>query len=108
MIKISKKGAISILGILLLAVVLILVLSYFNISLRAIVESPSAQNNFGYVGSSSRSLWNDYLAKPVHDVLNSSIVKNLWNSFIDNMQRIHEGKPTDFQKFAPSVPFNSN
>ncbi len=103
--KRHKKGGISILGILLLAVVVIIVLSYFNISLKAVVESPATQNNFNYVGSSSRSLWNDYLAKPVSDVLNSKIVKTLWSSFIDNMQRIQKGEPTDFQLIAPSVDF---
>lgn len=102
----NKKGGISILGILLLAVVLILVLSYFNISLKAVIESPSAQDNFNYVGSSSRNLWNDYLAKPVSDALNSNVVRYFWNAFISNMQSIQKGEPTDFQKLAPTVNFN--
>jgi len=100
----KKKGGISILGILLLGIILIIFLSYFNISLKAVVESPNVQNNFSYVGSSGRSLWNDYLAKPFSNVLNSTVVKYFWNSFITNMQNIHDGKPTDFQKFAPTVP----
>ncbi len=99
----NKKGGISILGILLLGVVLVIVLSYFNISLKAVVESPGVQNNFTYIGSTGRSLWNDYLAKPFSNVLNSTIIKTFWNSFISNMQRIHNGQPTDFEKMAPTV-----
>ena len=102
--KNNKKGGISILGILLLAVALIIVLSYFHISIQTVVQSPDAQNNFNYVGSTSRNLWTDYLAKPVSNILNSTIIKNLWDSFISNMQRIHDGKPTDFQLSAPQVP----
>ena len=103
MINNKRKGGISILGILLLGVVLVVFLSYFNINIKAIVQSPNVQNNFNYIGSSGRSLWNDYLAKPFSNVLNSAIVKYFWNSFISNMQRIHDGQPTDFEKMAPTV-----
>ncbi len=102
----KNKGVISILGIVLLGIILILVLSYFHISLKAVVESPDTQNNINYVGGSGRSLWNDYLAKPVSEVLNSAIVKNFWDSFISNMQRIHDGQPTDIQNSAPVVPLH--
>lgn len=100
----KKTGGISILGILLLGVILILILSYFHISLKAVVESPDAQNNINYVGGTSRSLWNDYLAKPVSEVLNSNILKTLWNSFVSNMQKIQNGQPTDLQKLTPAIP----
>ncbi len=106
--KSNKKGGISILGILFLTVILIFVLSYFNISLKAIVENPNTQNNFSYAGYVGRSLWNDYLSKPVSDVLGGITVKTIWDGFISNMQNIHDGKPTDFQKLAPIVKFNSN
>src|ERR1035437_5073437 len=99
--KNNKKGGISILGILLLGVILIVALSYFHINIQSVVQSPDAQNNFSYVGTSSRNLWTDYLAKPVADVLNSTIVKTLWSSFISNMQKIHDGQPTDIQLLAP-------
>lgn len=101
----NKKGGMSILGIIILAVLLILVLSFFNVSLKAVVESPKAQDNFSYVGSSGRSLWNDYLKKPIKDVLDYAGVKYIWSSFVSNMQQIQEGKPTDFQKLAPNADF---
>ena len=83
-----------------------LVLSYFNISIKTVVNNPTGQENITYVGGGARSLWNDYLAKPFSNVLNSTVVKGLWDSFITNMQYIHDGKPTDFQRSAPIVPIN--
>ena len=44
----NEKG-ISILGILILAVVVILVLSYFHMSIKCVVESPPVKNNINYV-----------------------------------------------------------
>ena len=108
MINENKKSGISIIGILLLGIILIIVLSYFNVSLKAVVESPNVQNNFGYIGSAGRSLWNDYLAKPLSDIKNSAVVKYFWNSFISNMQRIHDGESTDFQKYAPTFPIDNH
>jgi len=102
----NRKGGISILGILLLGVILIIFLSYFNISLKAVVESPNVKDNFNYIGSSGRSLWNDYLAKPFSNVLNSTVVRGFWDSFIKNMQYIHDGEPTDFQRSAPTFPID--
>ncbi|MBU0612267.1 hypothetical protein KKA39_00865 [Patescibacteria group bacterium] len=104
--SIYKKGGISILGALLLGLVLIIVLSYFNVSIKAIVESPKAKDNFSYIGSTGRSLWNDYLKKPFSNVLNSDTVQYFWKSFLKNMQNIHDGKPTDFQKSAPTLKIN--
>ena len=102
----NKKGGISILGIVLLGIILIIFLGYFNINIKAIVESPSTQNNFSYVGSAGRSLWNDYLKKPINNVIGSDTVQVFWNSFLGNMKNIHDGKPTDFQRSAPTFPIN--
>lgn len=101
--KTRKNGGISILGILFLTVILILVLSYFNISLKAVVENPNTQNNINYVGGTGKSLWNDYLKKPVSYLWNDVFVKIFWASFISNMERIRDGQPTDFEKMAPTV-----
>ena len=102
--KVKNSGGISILGVLLLAVVLILVLSYFNISLRVIVENPTTKDNFSYVGDHSRSLWDDYLKKPVTNFWDEIVIKIFWASFISNMERVRDGKPTDFDLAAPKVP----
>ena len=35
----------------------------------------------------------------------NSTVNYFWSSFISNMQRIHDGKPNDWQLAAPTVIF---
>ncbi|MFA6524010.1 MAG: hypothetical protein WC264_00845 [Candidatus Paceibacterota bacterium] len=102
----NKKGGISILGIVLLGIILIIILGYFNINIKAVVESPNTQSNFSYIKSSGRSLWNDYLKKPFSNVIGSDTVQVFWDSFLKNMKNIHDGKPTDFQKVAPTFPIN--
>ncbi len=101
MIK-SKKG-ISIIGILLLGFIVILVLSYFKISVRSVVESPEAQDNINYIGGETRNLWNDYLQEPASYLWNDIFINIFWKSFINNMERIRDGEPTDYEIAAPAV-----
>lgn len=103
MSKINKtKGGISILGILILCFIGILVLSYFKISIKSVVESPEAQDNISYVGGGTRNLWNDYLKEPAEYVWNDIFVNIFWKSFVNNMERIRDGQPTDYENAAPS------
>lgn len=98
----NKKG-ISIIGILLLGFVLILVLSYFKISVKSVVESPTGQENINYVGGGSRSVWDDYLKQPAAYLWNDIFVNIFWKSFVNNMERVRDGKPTDYENAAPTV-----
>ena len=97
----NKQIGISILGILFLTVVIILVLSYFNISIKTVVESPTGQENINYVGGGTRNLWTTYLAEPASYLWNDIWVNIFWKSFISNMERIRDGEPTDFENAAP-------
>ena len=103
---ININRGISILGVLFLGIILILVLSYYHISIRAIVESPETKDNIGYVSTAGRSVWNDYFKGPVHYLWNDVWINIFWKSFISNMERIRDGKSTDYQNSAPSVNFN--
>ena len=104
MIKFNKlEKGISIIGILLLGIILLLVLSYFKISVRSVVESPEAQDNISYVGGGTRNLWNDYLTQPATYLWNDIFVDIFWKSFVNNMERIRDGQPTDYETSAPSV-----
>ena len=96
----NKKRGISILGILLLAIVIILVLSYFNISIKAVVESPTGQENINYVQGGTKSLWTTYLAEPASYLWNDVWVDIFWRPFISNMKKINLGQPTDIDKAA--------
>ncbi|OGI76416.1 hypothetical protein A3C67_02170 [Candidatus Nomurabacteria bacterium RIFCSPHIGHO2_02_FULL_42_19] len=69
----NKKRGISILGVLLLGVIIILVVSYFNISVQSVVESPETQKNFNYVASTGRNIWHNYLKRPISYVWNDIV-----------------------------------
>ncbi|MFA5095172.1 MAG: hypothetical protein WC447_00710 [Candidatus Paceibacterota bacterium] len=99
----KERGGISIIGILLFGFVVILVLSYFKISVRSVVESPTGQDNISYVGGGTRSLWNDYLKEPASYLWNDIFIDIFWKSFINNMERIRDGEPTDYEMNAPVV-----
>lgn len=102
LIKNGQKG-ISIVGILLLGFVLILVLSYFKVNIRTVVESPEAQDNIGYVKGGTVSLWDRYLKEPATYFWDNIVVNIFWNSFISNMEKIRDGQSTDFETAAPTV-----
>ncbi|MFA6256922.1 MAG: hypothetical protein WCT29_01280 [Candidatus Paceibacterota bacterium] len=91
----NQKG-ISILGVLLLGVLLILALSYFNISIKAVVESPTTEDNLDYVRNGTKNLWTEYLEEPVTYVWEEIIIKIFWKPFISNLEHIRNGEPTDF------------
>src|SRR3989344_7636991 len=98
----NKQRGISILGVLFLTVVIILVLSYFNISIKAVVESPAGQENIEYVKGGTKNLWTEYLKEPVSYLWNGWL--NLfWRPFIDNMERIRDGIPTDLDNAAENL-----
>jgi hypothetical protein len=99
----NKQNGISILGVLVLGVILILILSYFHISIKAVVESPAGQENINYVGGGTKSLWTAYLAEPAAYLWNDVLVNIFWKSFISNMERIRDGQPTDLDKAADNL-----
>lgn len=102
-IRNNKKRGISIIGILFLGLIIILVLSYFNISLRAVVESPEAQDNIHYVGGAGRSLWDNYIKEPISYFWNDIWVPLFWRPFISNIKRLLNHQPTDFEIYAPTI-----
>lgn len=87
-------------------IILALVISYFGIDIRGIVESETAQNNFSYVWGFIKMIWDDYLSNPITYFWNNIFIDLLWNSFIDNMERIKAGEPNDFILNAPTVDFS--
>lgn len=99
----NKKGGISILGVLVLGVILLLVLSYFNISVKSVVESPAGQENVNYVGGGAKSFWTKYLAEPASYLWHDVWINIFWKGFISNMERIRDGQPTDFDKAAKNL-----
>lgn len=98
MINLSAKGGgISILGMVLIGIIVILILSHFNVSLRSTADNPQTRDNFQYIGELIKTAWNDYLKKPVLYV---------WNHLIlDNIEKYRKGENSiDFSRLAPTVP----
>jgi len=102
----NKQKGMSILGFLVLAAGLILILSYFNISIKTIVESSTGQENIEYVKGGSKSLWDEYLADPASYLWNDIWVKLFWRPFVDNMERLRDGRPTDFDEASANLQVN--
>jgi len=99
----NTQRGLSILGIIILGVIIILVLSFFRISIKSVVESPAGQENINYVQGGTKSLWTTYLAEPAAYLWNDVWINIFWKSFISNMERIRNGKPTDFDNAANNL-----
>jgi len=104
----NKKAGISILGIIILAVIVILVLGYFNISLRTVVNNPTSQDNISYVKGGTESFWDEYFAQPASYLWNDVWVKIFWQGFINNMERIRDGQPMVLDKAAKNLEVQPN
>ncbi len=83
-----KKGGVSILGSIVLAIFTYVVLKvYFHINLEDLLND-QVMNIFHAIIQAIKNFWQQYLSQPAH---------YLWNTFLDNMQKIHDGQPTDLQ-----------
>ncbi|MES2315365.1 MAG: hypothetical protein V4486_01365 [Patescibacteria group bacterium] len=96
---------ISILGVLFLGVIIILVISYFNISIKSVVEKPETKDNFSYVVGNSESIWDRYFKGPATYLWQDVWVDIFWKSFINSMERIRDGKPSELDKQSPTVSY---
>ena len=104
MSSISKNKGVSILGIILILVAVILVLSYFNIDIRGFVESDQTQDNIEYVTESGKTIWERYLQEPAEYLWNDIFIELIWQAFIENLERVRDGKPTEIEEAAPALP----
>lgn len=89
--------------LVLIIIIAIIILSYFGFNLRAIVESPETQGNLGYVWGLLVGTWDNYLAKPVLYLWNDIFIDLMWNSFVDNLERIKAGDPSTIEELAPET-----
>lgn len=85
---------------IILAIILIIVLSFFGYDLQAIIESPLAQRNLGYAKDGVVYVWDSYLSRPVTYFWNNIFLGILWNSFVNNLGRINAGAPTELEQMG--------
>ncbi|MBI2046196.1 MAG: hypothetical protein HYT28_02155 [Parcubacteria group bacterium] len=92
----TQKGFVK---FILLLILFILILSYFNIDLRAIVESPQTQQNISYVKELTintwnawlKPLWDNYLSKPILYFWQNIFIEVLWKSFLQGINALRDG-----------------
>lgn len=82
-------GLISFIIILIIAII---VLGYFGISIRSIFGGGTSRDNLDYAWQTVKYVWDTYLTVPAYYCWN--IFYNLlWRSFVENAERIRQGKP---------------
>ena len=87
----NKQGGF--IKLIVLIVVAILVLGYFNIRIRDIAEKPETKDNISYVTEISSKAWHSYLSRPVLYFWNNIFVGILWSAFVNNFELIKQGMP---------------
>ncbi len=77
----NKNSGGGVFWVLFVCVFIILILSYFHISIQAVVESGDTQENFSYVIVNGKKIWDDYLKRPVVSMWNVliSVTRKLSN-----------------------------
>lgn len=76
-----NKGLI---GILVIIVLAIITLSYFNVDLEKVANEPDVQKNIEYISNQTTTFWKTNLEKPFHEFWTTIVVKELWNAVIKN------------------------
>ncbi len=84
----NQRGIVT---IVVIAVVALLILSYYGFNLRATVESPTTQSNFSYVWNGVTYTWGTYLQRPASYFYNL-FVTDIWNPSIADIEQINMGQ----------------
>jgi len=82
---------------IIIIIIAVIILGYFGFDLRTIIESESVQQNLIYAWSFVVNIWENYLQRPALYLWNDIFIDLIWESFVDNMERIKGGKPTDIE-----------
>ena len=89
---------------IIIIVVALLILSYYGFSLRTLVNNPTTQDNFGYVATTSVSVWDKYLKQPATYLYQDVFINLIWTPAIDNLTKMKNSEPTNIQTASPKLP----
>ena len=97
-----------IIGILIILILGIIILGYFGISLRSIFsEGTTTSDNLEYAWQTVKYVWVNYLRVPAYYCWN--VFYNLmWRSFVENAERIRQGKAPLLLEGQPQVGTSEN
>ena len=96
----QQKGFIK---IVILIVVGLLVLSYFGISLRNVINAPVTQDNISYTTTATVSVWNTYLKAPATYLWNQIFLELIWNPAIESLKNLKDNKPNQLMQNVPQI-----
>jgi len=88
---------------IVLIIIALLILAYFGLNLRSIVNSPTFQDNWALIRDAAVSLWNNYLKAPVVYAWNFFITY-VWDPAIRNLQSGKPAVPLDDPAHGPNQP----
>ena len=72
--------------LVLVILVVLLIIAYFGVNLRGIVNSSTFQDNWSLIKDALISLWNNYLSVPFAYVWNQIFVNLIWNPIFHHLQ----------------------
>lgn len=89
--------------ILLIIIALVLASYFFDFSVKEAVEDEQTQSNFSYIQTNLTELWNEHLKSTADYLWNNVFIDLIWESFVDNMERLKDGENTVFEDSSPGV-----
>ena len=92
--NIAKNKGLSLLGLIFSAIVVIFILSFFNISIKDVFESPTGRENVEYIEGKTRNLWEIYMAPTVEYIFRDNWNNLSWKKFTASFDRLR----ADFDK----------
>jgi len=78
-------------GMILLVIAIILALTYFGVNFRKIVDSPTGQDNFGFLKEIGLKIW-DFAVSIWNNYLRESATA-VWDFAWSNFEKIKGGLP---------------
>jgi hypothetical protein len=94
----SNRGLVK---MIVLIVIALLILAYFGLNLRSIVNSPTFQDNWALIRDAVVNVWNTYLKGPATYLWNEIFIKLIWDPAIRNLERMKNDQPTDIVNQSP-------
>ena len=82
-----SNGFIKLLLIILAGIV---ILGTLNVDLRAMLQKPMIQENFSFIWQGISYVWDAFLEQPAEYLWNVVFINLLWNSFIENLEKIRQ------------------
>ncbi len=89
-------------GFIIILIIALIVLGYFGISIKSVIQKQPVQDNLSYAWQTAKYVWVTYLSGPANFVWNI-FYNYLWLSFIENAQRIKDGKFPTFIENQPKL-----